>query len=224
MIFDNLRSPSAHRRAFTLIELMVVIGIIAIMLVALVPAVNSLSKASGRKAAIGSLIGTVEQARVNAIKTGQATYVVFPTFTAGSQAVLDRYDHKSFAIFQDDPAGPKQLTTWKTLPTGVCLRAKVASNQALDNLPDATSSTPPLVFSFSPEATATPLFHYIKFNSNGEIESPPSFPNKVTLAVFEGRVETGNEVVTGPKDASGEPAAREAITIAHLTGRAERVP
>lgn len=203
---------------------MVVIGILAFMLVALIPAVSSLTKSSGRKAAVGSLLGGIEQARANAIKTGQASYIVFPTFAAASQTTLEQYDHKSFAVFEDDPANlttPKQLIGWKRLPTGVSLRAKAASQEALSNLPDAASLTPPLTFSFSPDAAATPLFRYIKFNPNGEIESAPT---KVALAVFEGYVNAGAEVVTGAKTAGGEPAAREAITVARLTGRAERAP
>jgi type II secretory pathway pseudopilin PulG len=82
---------------------MVVIGIIAVLLIAIIPAITSLTKASGRKAAVSSLLGGIEQARANAIKTGRASYIVFPTFTSGSRETLDRYDHKSFAIFEDDP-------------------------------------------------------------------------------------------------------------------------
>src|SRR5689334_22329245 len=64
--------------AFTLLELLVVLGILAILLVAIVPAINSLSKSSGRKAAIGNLLGAVEQARAEALKSGRATYIVLP--------------------------------------------------------------------------------------------------------------------------------------------------
>ena len=89
---------------FTLLELLVVIAIIAVMLIAVIPAVNSLSKSSGRKAAIGSLLGALEQARANAIKTGLATYLVFPAFSAATPTTLDRYHFKAFALFEDDPA------------------------------------------------------------------------------------------------------------------------
>jgi len=80
--------------SFTLIELLVVMGIISILLVAVIPVVNSLSKSSGRKTAVSNLLGAIEQAHSQAIKDGQATYVVFPTFTSGSQATLDRYHYK----------------------------------------------------------------------------------------------------------------------------------
>ena len=206
------------RRAFTLIEMLVVIGIISILLVALIPAVNSLSKSSGRKAAVSNLLGAFEQARAQAIKDGQATYVVFPIFTSGTQATLDRYNYKSYAIFEDDPATPatpKQLTNWKTLPAGVALRA--AGTTPLSSLSDPATLS--ITLTFGPDNTAKP-FKCLKFNSSGEVESPPS---NVSIAIFEGYVNGGLEVITGSKDASGNPLATESINIARLTGRAVAV-
>src|SRR5437762_4867288 len=123
-------------RAFTLVEMLVVLGMIVILLSAMIPAVTSLSKANGRKAAMANLLGGSEQARAEATNTSQATYVVFPTFGAGTtQSSLDRYNYKSYAIFEDNTASPgsvKQVTPWKALPTGVALRA--AGTAALTNL------------------------------------------------------------------------------------------
>jgi prepilin-type N-terminal cleavage/methylation domain-containing protein len=219
---SDLRSltsvPFFSLRSFTLIELLVVIGIISILLVAVIPVVNSLSKAGGRKAAINNLLGAIEQAHTQAIKDGQATYVVFPTFTAGSQATLDRYHHKSYAIFEDDPAAPtapKQLTNWKTLPTGVALRSSGPAK--LSDLTASTALSPAFTPTFGPDATATAVFQCIKFNSTGEVESPPS---NVTLTVFEGFVNGATEVISGGKDGSGNPSAAESINIARLSGRA----
>ena len=204
--------------AFTLVELLVVIGIISILLVAVIPAVTSLSKSSGRKAAVSNLLGAIEQARAQAIKDGQATYVVFPTFNAGAtQAILDRYNYKSYALFEDDPANPttpKQLTAWKTLPTSVSLRSAISSP------PWETAA-----FIFTPlNATQTQTFPYLKFNASGEVESPPNpappNPPSVSIAIFEGYVNGGTEVITGKKDASGNPLATESISVARLTGRA----
>jgi hypothetical protein len=194
-----------------------VMGIIAIALAALVPAVTSLSKSGGRRAAINSLLGGIEQARAEAIKSGQPTYVVFPAFTSGTQATLDRYNYRSYAIFEDDAANPgnvKQLTDWKSFRAGVALRA--AGTAALSNLADPTTLTPSVAFSFAPDASAAP-FRCFKFNSNGEIQAPAA---NVLLGVFEGFVNSGSEVAT-TKDASGNPSAVEYVMVSQYTGRAE---
>ena len=225
---ENLTSDlrlltSAERgrsRGFTLLELIIVMGIIAIALAALVPAVTSLSKSGGRRAARDSLLGGIEQARAEAIKSGQATYIVFPTFTSGTQSTLDRYNYRSYAIFEDNAASPgnvKQLTDWKSFPTGVALRA--AGTAALSNLADPATLTPSITFSFTPDTSATP-FRCLKFNSNGELQAPTAQQN-VLLAVFEGYVNNGSEVATGPKDASGNPYAAEYLTVSQFTGRAQ---
>jgi len=207
-------------RAFTLVEMLVVLGMIVILLSAIVPAVTSLSKANGRKAAMANLLGGIEQARAEAINTSQATYVVFPTFGAGTtQSSLDRYNYKSYAIFEDNAASPgsvKQVTPWKALPTGVALRA--AGTAALTNLADPASLNPAPTFSFTPDTGTTPAFRCFKFNSNGEVEAPAT---NVLLGVFEGYVSNGTEVVTSGKDANGNPAAVEYIAVAQFTGRAE---
>ena len=146
------------RAGFTLLELLIVMGIIAIALVALVPAVTSLSKAGGRRAARDSMLGGIEQARAEAIKSGQATYVVFPTFTSGTQSTLDRYNYRSYAIFEDNAASPgnvKQLTDWKSFPAGVALRA--AGIAALSNLADPATLAPAVTFSFTPDTSASSI-------------------------------------------------------------------
>ncbi len=219
-----MESCRARHSAFTLLELLVVMGIIALLLLAVIPAVTSISKSSGRKGAINNLLGAIEQARTEAIKTGQAAYIVFPAFATGSQTTLDRYNYKSYAIFQDDPANPatpKQLANWKTFATGVALRA--AGPTPLSDLADPATLTPAVTFKFTPEEGAdTSGFRCIKFNANGEVEGPAG-TGKITLAIFEGYVNGGTEVVTSART-GGEPAATESITIARLTGRAERGP
>lgn len=204
--------PNPRDPAFTLIEMLVVIGVISILLVAVIPAVNSLSKSNGRKTAITNLLGAIEQARAQAIKDGQATYVVFPTFSTGTpNATLDRYNYRCYAIFEDNPADaavPKQLTPWKTLPTGVSLRST-----SLASLPDSTADlTPPITLVFAPDSSATPAFRCIKFNSEGGVDTPAV---NVSLSVFEGFVNGGTEVLTKT------PIVVETLSIAHLTGRAQ---
>jgi len=211
------RAVALRVGGFTLLELLVVMGIILIALAALVPAVTSLSKSGGRRAALNSLLGGIEQARAEAIKSSQATYVVFPAFTSGTQSTLDRYNYRSYAIFEDDAANPgnvKQLTDWKSFPTGVALRA--AGTAALSNLADPAALTPSVAFSFPPDASAAP-FKCFKFNSNGEVQAPAG---NVLLCIFEGYVNSGSEVAT-TKDGSGNPSAVEYLMVSQFTGRAE---
>jgi type II secretory pathway pseudopilin PulG len=198
-------------------------GIIAALAVALIPAINSLSKSSGRKGAISNLLGVIEQARAQAIKDGQSTYVVFPAQPAGGSStitdkvILDGYFYRSVAIFEDDAANPgsrKQLTPWKTFAAGVCLRSAISASPWASDLS----------FAFTPAGSnKTENFPYLKFNSNGEVESPVTASGPVQITVFEGFVNGTTEVVTGKKDGSGNPLAAESITVARLTGRAERM-
>jgi len=221
--FTGVPAVRGRVRAFTLVEMLVVLGMIVILLSAVIPAVTSLSKANGRKAAMANLLGGIEQARAEAINTSQATYVVFPTFGAGTtQSTLDRYNYKAYAVFEDNAANPgsvKQVTPWKALPTGVALRA--TGTAALANLAPTASPTPSPptpTFTFTPDTSATPVYQYLKFNVNGEVEAPAA---NVLLGVFEGYVSSGTEVVTSGKDANGNPAAVEYIAVAQFTGRAE---
>ncbi|HTG28656.1 MAG TPA: type II secretion system protein, partial [Methylomirabilota bacterium] len=217
---SDLRPPTfaerGRSRGFTLLELLVVMGIILIALAALVPAVTSLSKSGGRRAALNSLLGGIEQARAEAIKSSQATYVVFAIFGAGTaQTTLDGYNYRSYAIFEDDAANPgsvKELTAWKSLSTGVALRS--AGIAPLSNL-----ATSPPTFTFPPDRSATTTaFRYLKFNANGEVEAPAA---NVLLGIFEGYVNGGSEVVTGAKDGSNNPLAAEYLMVSQFTGRAE---
>jgi hypothetical protein len=196
-------------------------GIILIALAALVPAVTSLSKSGGRRAALNSLLGGIEQARAEAIKSSQATYVVFPAFTSGTQSTLDRYNYRSYAIFEDDAANPgnvKQLTDWKSFPTGVALRAAAYTINGVDVRPLLSTALSPVpAFTFTPDLSAGAVFRCIKFNSNGEVQTPAG---NVLLAIFEGYVNSGSEVAT-TKDGSGNPSAVEYVMVSQFTGRAE---
>ena len=198
-------------RAFTLVEMLIVMIIMLIALGALIPAVTSLSKSNGRQAATSNLIGAIEQARAEAINSGQPTYVVFPTTLSSTDPnLVQRYSYHSYAIFQDDPLNPttpKQLSGWKTLPTGVSLRSAISS----------WSLAP---FQFTPGGSAQ-SFPFLKFNANGEVESPVAPPANVSLGIFEGFINGTSEVITGAKDGSGNPLAVEYVSVSRITGRAE---
>lgn len=215
--FDGRR----RERAFTLLEMLVVIGIIAVLAVALLPAVGTMSKSQSRKSAISSLLGGIEQARAEAMRTGQSSYIVFTAFDSGKPATLNAYNYRCFAIFVDDPADathPKQLTNWKTLPTGVAMRANSTSNTAVTNLPKLNSLPAPMpVLTFTPDTNAAVTYYVIKFNPTGEVDQPT---NNIVLGVFEGFVTGTTETFTSGKDKNGNPLASEYLSISQHTGRA----
>jgi type II secretory pathway pseudopilin PulG len=209
------RKPKAMR-AFTLLELIIVMGIIVALFAVIVPATTSLFKSSGRKGAVSSLLGAIEQAHTLAIKDGQPTYVVFPTLPSGSTpALLQRYSYRSYAIFQDDAANPgttKQVTSWQTLPTGISIRSGSLSYLSKTK-----------TFNFSPiGATDTEKFPFLKFEADGGVDpsSTKTAIGTVDFGLFEGQVDSnGNDQMT-----SSNKTLTDTINVSRLTGRATYSP
>lgn len=201
---------------FTLLELLVVMAILAVLAVAIVPAVGPLSKSSGRKGAVNELLGVIEQARAQALRDGQPTYVVFSTQLPGAPGkdVIQKYNFRAFAIFEDDPANPgstKQVTGWRTLPTGFSIRSGSLNYLAASN------------FAFTPMGSnSIGKFRYLKFETDGGIDAvstPSSSTGTINFGIFEGYVDgSPNDVDTNSKKPT------ENVVLTRVTGRAEYQP
>ena len=200
------------RSAFTLIELLVVIGIISILLVAVIPAVTSLTKAHGQKAAISNVMNLLEQARAMAVSTGSATYVVF-----ADQTTPENYRYKAYIAFKEDSQtfAPVAVTKWYFLPTGISFQPKVG-------LLTAPTGSAPLKF-LCPGTigtTAVPL-PYIKFDANGMVAAP-SDPNILFANVFAGSVDQ-NGLATFTDQNQKSTQKFDQVAVARFTGRARYV-
>ena len=72
--FQHSRRPEA---AFTLVELLAVIGIMGLLAAVGVPALKGLSGSGGRKQALSQVMGALEIARNTAISNGTNAAVIF---------------------------------------------------------------------------------------------------------------------------------------------------
>lgn len=234
---DTIRNPQSATRndfallkarerfAFTLLEVLVVIGIISILLVAVIPAVTSLSKSSGRKGAASNLISMIEQARSLALSDARNTYVAFATTLTGSATPLmvQEYSYRAYAVFEDaaSGAGKLQVTKWQKLPKGISFRSRDESGAPAGTCITSSTNTTTDTFSFSPLGSATTIScPYIAFDSTGAIIQPTS-TSPMRIVVFEGTATSSGESPTA-RESSGEPV-RDEIQVAKFTGRATYV-
>ena len=112
----------AKSGAFTLVELLIVVLIMAVMTGLMVPAVRGLVGVTGKRGGMNSLSAVIEQARLTAMQNGVAAYVGFPFGASdpelgyGSVIVLRE-------AREDEPTGLKAVTRWTKMPRGVYIES-----------------------------------------------------------------------------------------------------
>jgi len=191
------------RRAFTIVELLSVVGIIAVLLALIVPTVAGL-KGSGRKGGINLVIGTLEQARTAAVESGRTTHVVF---------VKNESDSDMLAIFREpvgkdglpsDDTKYDQLTPWRKLPQGFVFKGEDGDENIfhssngefhVDNLPVQATR-----IAFSELAV-------MSFNANGSVLSPQGSANHNKILIAE--------------DSRNQQPVRDVISVSQYTGRCQ---
>lgn len=195
------------KSAFTLVELMAVIGIIALLAVVGVPAIKGLTGSGGRKQALAQLLGAIEVARNTAISTGTNAAVIFPdTAFAGG----DAYKYRSMAIVAWNPTNPTLSPAmsgpWIVLPQGIAFFPKSLSSS---NLPSVTNISYRVL-----TQTKTASFPSIVFQPDGGlcVDYTPTPTNGV--AFFEGTV---NGTTTNK---TSKMTNFETVRLTRYTGRA----
>ena len=186
----TLPRPRRRSRAFTLVEILVVIVIISILLVAVIPAVNSLSKSSLGKAAVSNFMNAVEQARVLAITSGAATYIVFAdeTLTSTDATAPDKYRTKAYIVFQDKNFVPVAISKWYFLPAGISFLPAASANSGL-----LAAKDPATKFSCPGSVDPTPIaLPFIKFDANGMVTLPTD-PSVMFVKFFSGFVNSSGQ-------------------------------
>lgn len=209
MTFRKVFHPKRCYGAFTLIELMVVIGIIIIMLAAAWPAVNSLARSGGRKGAISNVINALEHARAVAVSTGRPTYVVF-----ADQSMPENHRCKAFIVFHEDANfTPRAVTKWYVLPTGISFRPG-------SGLFAAQSGAPKIKFACPGTVASNPVeLPFIKYDSSGMVSLPSG---GLWIDIFTGSVDgSGQQSFTDKQQQTS--GKYDAVVVARFTGRARYV-
>lgn len=106
--------------AFTLIEVLVAVAIIAIMSALLTPAVRGLLGVTGPRGGVNTVSAALEQARLSALESGVPSYLGWApeTADAASSALIVFREKKD-----DETADYIAVTRWLKLPQGVFLES-----------------------------------------------------------------------------------------------------
>jgi len=168
------------RAAFTLVELLAVVGIMGLLAAVAVPALKGLAGSGGRKQALSQVMGALEIARNTAINTGTNAAVIFPdsTFTLG-----DAYKYRSMAVVAWNATNTNSPATmvgsWIVLPQGIALFPR-----SISALPQATNISVRIL-----TTSYTGTYPGITFQSDGALDESQSPMPTNGIAYFEGTVD-----------------------------------
>ena len=172
---NSLLSPARfHAAAFSLLELLVVISIIAVLMTIGSYGIKNFSKASGVSAAIPIAQGVFSQARSLAIEKGTDTRVLIQTDN-DAVSMLNRERNLRYMLVQYLDTKETEVTTddeWLAASKGVYLPEGVYYSIDLSNLSNAPNVT---VVTTSMPGLASDIVgcRTYEFNSQGIITSPP---------------------------------------------------
>lgn len=206
-------SVTTGKQGFTLIELLSVLAIMGLMLGMLLPALSGFQSTYERKQAVGTVMNTLEQARVAALQSGGNVHVIFARPNDSASAA------DAMIVVGEPPFGSANTnkvlhTRWIKMPEGVRFRGS-ANTLSLGALPAGitTNMLPPI--------GAASYFSGITFNSTGQIEYPAS--GNLLLALFQGLRVGGSESAAGgaAKATQGlsDSGLYEVIRVSRYTGR-----
>ena len=203
---QKLQQPLRTIAAFTLVELLAVVGIMGLLAAVAVPSLKGLTGSGGRKQALSQVMGALEIARNTAISTGTNAAVIFPdsTFASG-----DAYKYRSMAVVAwnatNSNAPATMVGSWIVLPQGISL---------FPNSISALPQAPNVSIRILTTSNAPRTYRGICFQSDGALdETLTPFPTN-GIAFFQGTV-TGTTT-----NGTSKMTNFETVRLTRYTGRA----
>jgi prepilin-type N-terminal cleavage/methylation domain-containing protein len=203
-----------NNRGFTLLEILTVVTVMAILTAISLPAINSMSNATGRQGAADTLLNVFEQARITALTNGVNSYVGFADESC-SQLGTD-FPYHAYIIFRDrvdsDPAGVQYVpvTKWMFLPKNISFKKNNCTSLFED-----TNAVVPVPANNLPQLADGAALPAIVYTPTGSIRTP-SNPENLRLYLYEGVFVNNRETLM-----SKNSTYFDRITFQRFTGRAE---
>ncbi len=193
-------SPVRKTGAFSLVEILAVMGIIAILMTLMAPAIGSFSNTAGRRGAVNIVMNSLDQARVAALQEGRNVHVVM--------ARREFPEPDSILVIRENAQGEatEQLTRWIPLPKGILFQNErgVFSSGAQSGLVDFEGDV------FQVEGSIN--LGHMTFGPSGTVIFPNGVDaNQRRIHLIEGVRESASEI---PK-----VDGVEVISVARYTGR-----
>lgn len=154
----------SKRSAFTLVELLVVVGIIATLLVLVVPAFTGLGRGQNMRSSVAQLRSTLALARQWAITRNENTYVIFPdngmSYNPSRNVIMAL---RSYAVWAERSG---YISEWRYLPPGLFFNTNYYGGKNIFNSASETIHD----VSFPTNGTALSSMYCVAFSSNGRLK------------------------------------------------------